>query len=214
MLILFDIGFLHHSSPSARWLISNYSTTKRAWNYLLVTSLIGLLIKEIFIFFSQILFCRFYIKFNTQTRSVPNFDKSVFNNRIRETLYYIIPPFQGRSRVFKSNVVLRHSSPNLNMCCEADQSVENAMRSNLDTMQVSIFSYPFHFSNTANIFRVGTKDPYRMFFYELAAVFPQVKLFTGMNRGCCTPRKFNIVISKYIWCIVTSKHILTPHQVK
>ena len=141
------------------------------------------LVEEIAILIPEVRFGCLFVERKTESWLVPDIDEAIFDDRVRQTFDDVIPPIRPAQGIFKSDIVLRHGRPHMDLCGDSEQSVEDSMRGNQDAVKIGVFGDPLHFRDSAHIFRVGADHVDGLRFDEILEVFPQVDLLSGVDRG-------------------------------
>src|ERR1700733_10014103 len=112
------------------------------------------LVEEVAILFREVRLGLLDSESEPETRSVPNVDEAVFDNWVGQAIHDVIPPFGLALGVFESNVVLRQGRAHVYLRSDAEEAVENSVRSYQDSVEIGVLGDPFQLGDSAHIFRV------------------------------------------------------------
>ncbi len=121
------------------------------------------------------------IERDAETGAIPNVDKAFFHDGVGEAVDNLIPPVWLANGIFERDVVLRQRGGQVHMGGEADEAVEDAVRSDQDAVEVGIFGDPLSFRESADIFGVGADDVDGLFFDQVLEILAEVDFFSGVN---------------------------------
>ncbi len=101
----------------------------------------------------------------------------------------------------------------MSQCSHTEHTVECAVRSHKNTVQVCILCNPLEFFDTAYVSRIGSYDIHCPGFNKIHKVLTQEYLLSGMYGGRGTGGDIPVHRSHGIWRIVAGDGIFKPHNI-